>query len=360
MVTISRGRVLTSTSPLTFIAQVRGVVTPVVSLAYAILDASTDDLKLAPVQVFPGSGLHAVDLLADRIRPGHYAATGWTVPSTGPGSSGTMLVRWVYTLSGGFQGTVEQEFEVLASAPDTFRGPKYALVSDFREEGITSASVSDSRLLLSIIRASELIERYTGRFFEPRYLELPVNGTGSPMIMLDVPIIGLSDLAFETGPVHISELFIDSDLWRVYNRHLDGLVSPDDRDSPKIEMLSSGDDYAAGGLSFSRLIFPRGQKNVTVRGFFGYTEADGSPFGRTPSLLRHACKLLTMRESAKLSQVSTREDAQRRARIIEERTRDQSYKLAADPRQAVATITGDPEVDIILRSFCRPPAMGAA
>jgi hypothetical protein len=51
-------------------------------------------------------------------------------------------------------------------------------------------------------------------------------------------------------------------------------------------------------------------------------------------------------------------EARDRWRIIEEKTRDQSYKLdkPGDP----GPLTGDPEVDRILTRYRRPAGLGAA
>ena len=51
-------------------------------------------------------------------------------------------------------------------------------------------------------------------------------------------------------------------------------------------------------------------------------------------------------------------EARNRWRILEERTRDQSYKLDRVSRSGV--LTGDPEVDEILLRYRRPAPMGAA
>jgi hypothetical protein len=59
-----------------------------------------------------------------------------------------------------------------------------------------------------------------------------------------------------------------------------------------------------------------------------------------------------------LSEIDKREDAQRRYRLIQEKTRDQSYTL--DKLQLHGALTGDPEIDAILIQFKRPADLGAA
>lgn len=105
-------------------------------------------------------------------------------------------------------------------------------------------------------------------------------------------------------------------------------------------------------------VFPRGQGNIVAEGLWGFTEHDGTPEGRTPLAIRRACMLLVLRNLAPLADDASLE-ARSRWRLLEERTRDQSYRLDA-PRQVSAQLTGDPEVDTLLLSYVRPVPLGAA
>ena len=64
---------------------------------------------------------------------------------------------------------------------------------------------------------------------------------------------------------------------------------------------------------------------------------------------------MVMRLLPPLADTDVTEDARNRWRIIEERTRDQSYKL---DRAAPGPLTGDPDIDRILLRYRRPMAMG--
>ena len=105
-------------------------------------------------------------------------------------------------------------------------------------------------------------------------------------------------------------------------------------------------------------MFPRGRGNVVVEGRWGFTEDDGTPEGRTPLAIRRACLLLVLRNFAPLAEDASFE-ARSRWRIIEERTRDQSYRLDA-AKQTARQLTGDPEVDSLLAPYVRPSPLGAA
>ena len=97
---------------------------------------------------------------------------------------------------------------------------------------------------------------------------------------------------------------------------------------------------------------------MELSGLWGYTEPDGTPEGRTPPAIRRACMLLVLRWLSPLGDEDAAGDARNRWRIVEERTRDQSYKLA--PVRGSGAFTGDPEIDAILARNRRPLGLGAA
>jgi hypothetical protein len=231
----------------------------------------------------------------------------------------------------------------------------YTSIADLREEGVAETAASDARLEILIGLASRYIDRLTGRFFEPREMTVALDGTGGRVLRLGQPIVRVDGVFIGASPQAHDGVPLDPTLYRVYNRHLtQRFVLPDDRDDPRIEFV--GDEEVVSGAG--RLVWPRGAQNVTVQGVFGYTDPDGTPTGQTPDLIRHATKLLVMREMPRLADLDRREDAQRRWRITSERTRDQSYSLEA--LQLRGAFTGDPEIDVILAVYQRPPDLGAA
>jgi hypothetical protein len=210
----------------------------------------------------------------------------------------------------------------------------YATVADLRAEGVTEAMAPDARLASLIEEAGSTIDRITGWFFEPRAQTFTLDGRGHPTIEPPVPPIRLDRLA--VGDMDLS-------------------LSPDDLvvvgapvnpgfDSPRLTLR---------GCS----TFPRGKGNITAEGLWGFTEPDGTPEGRTPLEIRRACMLLVLRILHPLAGESST-DARNRWRILEERTRDQSYRL--DGVKDTGPFTGDPEVDGILLRYRRPGGLGAA
>lgn len=212
----------------------------------------------------------------------------------------------------------------------------YASVADLRAEGVTAAEASDARLELLLDEATHLIDRVTGWFFEPRQLTLRLSGRGAPSIELPVPPIRLDRLLLGDAELSLdpSELLI-----------VGAPVHP-----------------CFDGPRFTRRhgrTFPRGHGNVVAEGLWGFTEDDGTPTGRTPLAIRRAAMLLVLRSMAPLADDASVE-ARSRFRIIEERTRDQSYRLDPARSAAAASLTGDPEVDTLLAPYVRPTPIGAA
>ncbi len=368
MPALGRGQPSDCSHPaLNLFTQVGGRLVDAAVLEFQIFDASDLEKQLNPVQVYPAApGERAtVDVMTpcpagDRLSTGHFVAR-WTPPVDEP--IGAHEIRWFLRITAASpEQASHEEFEVLAGTPASL-GPGYALVSDMRAEGVTLADATDARLQQLIVRASRYIERITGRFFEPRAQTLRLDGTGGRVLPLGHPVVAVDAVFIDTGPYSRGDLAVDPSVYSVYNRHLtQGLLLPDDRDHPKLELFHGSDllgvRFTPPGLSLSSFTWPHGQQNITVRGVFGYTEPDGSPAGRTPELIRHVTKLLVMRELPLLRDRDGREDAQRRWRVASERTRDQAYSLEALRLQGA--FTGDPEIDGVLEAFMRPPDFGAA
>ena len=211
----------------------------------------------------------------------------------------------------------------------------YATVPDLRAEGVTEAQATDARLLTLIDEASRLIDRLTGWFFEPRDASYRLDGRGTPSIEPPAPPIRLDSLTAAGAAVPM-----DSD-----NLLIVGAPVQPGFDAPRLTRRH--------GQSF-----PKGVGNIEAEGRWGYTEDDGTSEGRTPLEIRRACMMLVMTRLPLLGDADAMDEARNRWRIIEERTRDQSYKL--DKPGTTVTSSGDPAVDEILLRFRRPQGLGVA
>jgi hypothetical protein len=210
----------------------------------------------------------------------------------------------------------------------------YATVADLRAEGVDQAQASDARLEVLLEEASRTIDRLTGWFFEPRAVTYRMDGRGTPSLEPPAP------------PIRVNRLIVVGHNLPRDPEHLVVVGAP----------VEPGFD--APRLTLRHSCFPRGDANVIVRGLWGYTEPDGTPNGRTPRAIRRACILLVLRWLPLMGNTDDAAEARDRWRIIEEKTRDQSYKLdkPGDP----GPLTGDPEVDRILVHYRRPAGLGAA
>jgi hypothetical protein len=210
-----------------------------------------------------------------------------------------------------------------------------------RAEGVNDDAATDPRLAMALEEASRTIDRLTGWFFEPREETIRLSGKNAPTIELPFP------------PIQIDRVRVGGGFWMPA---IDLQVSPDlmwivgapvrpDFDVPRITLRFG---YA----------FPRGQGNVEIDGLFGYTEPDGTARGRTPLAIKRATMILALRSLPAAGNVEVRGDNWRRPRLIEERTRDQSYRVA--PPTNATSLTGEPEVDEVLLRYRRPLGLGAA
>ncbi len=330
------------------------------ALSFQVFRAASEAEQITPVQVFPAVAgtRHTVDLDLDAISVGRYSVNGWTPAA---GKLGKHFVRWYWkSYSDDLERTGDTPFDVQSFAIDPAT-PFYGSLSDAREQGVASCDASDAKLVAALRRASRFIEATTGRWFEPRYTETFYDGRGTASLLLNTPVIALDTLRVTTRPIRPADLALDPEYIRVYNRHLNGLLSPDDRSNPRIELYSGADDWVGvRPFSFERLAFPRAQQNVQVAGVFGYTDPDGTPFGRTPEDIDFVALLIMLRNLPGLLSAE-RADAVNRGRLKTESTRDQSYTLMTPSELGLASgITGDPEIDQTLSRFMRPPMMGGA
>ena len=217
----------------------------------------------------------------------------------------------------------------------------YATVADMRAESVNDDAASDARLATALEEASRTIDRLCGWFFEPRQETVRLSGKNAPTIELPFP------------PIQIDHVRVGGGFWMAA---VDLPISPElmwivgapvrsDFDVPRITLRFG---YA----------FPLGQGNVEIEGLFGYTEPDGTANGRTPLAIKRATMILALRSIPGVGNVEARGDNSRRPRLIEERTRDQSYRLA--PPVVATSLTGEPEVDEILVRYRRPLGLGAA
>lgn len=368
MPAVPQGAVLSAGQPMlaTWIADFYGFLCKPDSLTFIVFDVSTEEKELVPSTVF---GPHAVDLTADLVPPyqdGRYAAA-WSVSGSEP--IGRHLIQWTAQITSTDQdgtattrtATWTRAFDVLASLP-VIGQPGYALVSDMRAEGVRESSASDARLIALIRDASIEFERLVGgRWFEPRYNSWKLDGTAKPQLWIEHPIVAIdSATVFGEGA-------IDPATYKIFNRHITGLTDPDDRASARLEyfVTQTGLQGPVQPLAYPYPIdeqwmlpkpWAKGTQNVTIDGVFGYTDPDGSPEGMTPTEVTRAVKLLVLRRLPRMMAGGGTSlfDAVNKHRLTSEKTREQSYQLAAG-MAGKGAYTTDWEIDRIVEQYSKPP-----
>ena len=354
---ISDGRVLVDPDPGT--------------LTFSVYDLSNEEVEAAGGNLVFGP--QAVDLTADRLQmdpassppePGHFAAA-WPMSGTEPLGLHEIRWSWTYTTIPPATPTTQtlaysyaQRFDVLAGVPRGLGAVGYALVSDFRAEGFEPEMVSDVRLLKLIAEQSRDVEQLTGRWFEPRFMDVAVDGTDGTILLVGPPIIALDGVAIMDDPIAIDPTSREI---VIYNRHLRGLTDPDDRNAPRCEIpevYALIDPYGAS-YSYSypfpplRLGFPKSSQNVRIQGLFGYTDPDGTTLGCTPAGIRKAVMLLVKRNLPKLACDNELFDARMGGRATQLRTRDQSVSFAS-AGLGEGQYTSDLDLDRIISRYARP------
>jgi hypothetical protein len=208
----------------------------------------------------------------------------------------------------------------------------YASVADMRTEGVSVETASDARIAAILAEASSFIDRATGWFFEPRQTTLLLHGAGKPELETPCP------------PIELQEMIVDGERW------------------PPSDVITVGSPVQPGffapKLVAARGIFQKGRHNIRAKGLWGYTTPSAqNPHGETPPEIRRVAMLCALRLLPPLTAEAS-QDARHHWRVIEERTRDQSYRLG--PQPGTEPFTGDPEIDRVLRRYRRPAGLGAA
>lgn len=289
----------------------------------------------------------------NRMSAGYYVAA--LNPTAASLTAGAHSIVWYYKVT---DTSIELEaaynFEVLN--PAYFRSSR-----QFESYVGSDVAVLDEYDLhirqKALWRMSKEVDRLTGRFFFPRYLELrhTVRPEGRKL-WIDQPIIGLNELIIEESGVitgTLDQYTLDNSTLRVYNRHLNYILSPDDRDNPRITFARVG--IPADLVTVTN--FPRGELNIRAKGAFGFTDPDGGPFGMVPLPLEEVVSALAIRSLQDPD--GTDLVAQNPGMVKKARTRDQEIQFDTTLSRH-ATMTGDIRLDDILMDYMRPSHVGVA
>lgn len=371
MASLARGESSTGTNPVLDLFTVIGspkVLTDVAVLEFRIFDISTDAKKAIPVQVFPltAGTFFTLDPTTDFGSGGHRLSTGryfapYTVDLAEPIGDHKIEWRFQATAISPFETTFEEFFVLGQSLPSA---DAYCGVSDVRAEGFTDPPFTDARINILIALATRYVDKVTGRWFTPRTFDdvnpFLMDGNDSRTLHLQIPIIQIDKLSIQSqGFLNPDLTVVDIGQIRSYNRHLSGMTQPDDRENPKVSFISSRiPETVLTGLFPSPRIFPKGRQNIFFEGVFGYTDPDGTAFGKTPDLIRQVtCRLVT-RDLRLDSDACEKLMDKVKFRISSDKEGKSTIKL--QNLWLKGAFTGDSELDNILMMFKRPIRIGIA
>ena len=239
----------------------------------------------------------------------------------------------------------------------------YCTLQDVREQGYTQTAYSDAKVWTAIQRATQLIDKISRMWFEPRYQMVSMDGRKIDQLFLKVPIVSVMKVEIDRNAEEIGSFVI-------YNRHLThGTVQPDDRANPRVAWGEGRD-----GVDIRRLYgggtFLKARKSIKLFGIFGYTEIGPGQYvgetvednqmpidyGITPEPIQRAALRLAIRF---ILPIEDGDDQINASKVIEEKTRDQSYKLASGSEMDTSYgMSGDLEVDKILQMYPAPFDIG--
>lgn len=299
----------------------------------------------------------------DDPSPGHRLGPGRFYVPTGDTSAwvyGTHRVVYAYKMAAGgrqFQQVIE--FEVLNPAvfPSGQSYVGYASTARLYTDGLfLSTNYPPQALHTHIRRVSLELENLLERFFEPRYLDLRVDGDGRPVLFLNEAIVAIEGASLISVQSDGSETFsaYDTSGFRVYNRHEDGLLSPDDRGNPKLEV--GRDDIS--GYQVRGWRWPQGDRNLSVKGVFGFLDPDPRPdgvlIGSTPDDLVQVVGALIGRylEDPSLSAPGVWQPGM--VKLYKTRDQQLQFYAASGNVDYSGGITGDPLLDQKLLRFVKP------
>ena len=299
----------------------------------------------------------AVHLVNDKIGTGRFVIkTG----DTATWNYGTHRALVSYQLvSGGRTYYQEILFEVLdpADFPTGQYYTGYVSTRQMYADGLyTFAGRAPQSLHRRIHRASVQVEGWTQRIFEPRYLGVQVNVEEQSKLFLDEAIIAI-DQAYTvsrttSGAEELSA--IDRGAYKVLNRHMDGVLNPDDRFNPQLLVHPS---ISSVEVSNSYL-WPLGRLNAVIQGVFGFIDPEPNAgttlIGRTPEDIVVVVSALVDRSISDPGLNSP--SVQSPGSVRSYRTRDQSISFFGDATRSLGNggWTGDSTLDQLLARFVKP------
>ena len=204
----------------------------------------------------------------------------------------------------------------------------YCSVEDLRACGVTDEQADDAKLESLIKLSCGYIDTMTRQWFEPRELEIKLDGHGGKILKL--PVFLIQDYSVTVSGEEIEDYVL-------YNR----IVPPeDDRFYPKA--------YRYNG-------WRRGILNINVYGLWGYVDKAETGYV-TPELIKRAAMKLALYNFPDLGDKQAQDEKRLNNLLQSETTDGHSYSLNGEILKAMSEnyLTGDSEIDNIIMRYTMP------
>jgi hypothetical protein len=353
-----------ATPTIQFFSRLGDVLQDVYSGTYKVEDLTTASptVKVAPTAFTAG----------EKLSTGRYV-----VPCDTTGyNQGSHRAVVVYKMeSGGPDFYQVIPFEVLNTTDWVHMGQYLGYVSSKEVQDSGKFGTTTLAVLHKLIHAKSIdIERMCRRFFEPRYLTIKLDGKDTSSLDLHEAIIAVEkvEAVSRDSAQTLHRLAYGSDVWRAYNRHLDGDTSNDDRKDPRIELIGDLAYTSSEVPPATTYTWPHGEQNVWVTGVFGYTDPTPDPgttvgagvsIGEVPKELGTIVMALAMRDLRDPTYSSA--GVHSPGSVKKQKTRDQEIQFGGTGQGGTASLaysemTGDPLLDRLLLKFAAPLDIGYA
>lgn len=222
----------------------------------------------------------------------------------------------------------------------------YVSALDFASEGIANPPYTTLNDRIEL--AESYIEEMTGHWFYPRQMTLRLDGTGTNSIHMPSPIISIDAITIWDYQVDVTDLVI-------YNRHLEGMLNPDDRYNPRL--MFQRDPSSRQGPA----VWSKGRQSIRVTGKFGFTSYDPlNVEGKTPPGIKRLAKILVVALIKTLDKSITGggggpSSSASIGPVVEYRTKEQTIKYANIAKAVQSgSLTGNEEADALIDRYSRP------
>lgn len=223
-------------------------------------------------------------------------------------------------------------------------GNFYIDVAAVRDAGVTEAMASNVRVSTLIETWQMFVDRVTGQWFRPRSLTLDLDGNGTTLLQLSVPIIELTDL-YVNGDFDTP---LAATAFVAYAGR--GGTERDDRRNPRVKLVAGDSDVFAGVGPYEHggTVFEVGEQNQRLVGTFGFVEPGAGM--EVPAPIRYALTKLVVRSCS-----NGMLGGSAAGPIVEEETDRHRRRYSDQAATArILSATGDPEVDQILAMYKAP------